>query len=183
MAHLSEHPTVKRFQERMNAANAKASPQKLDAGWLRELCIGAGADDVGFVEVDRPELSEQRAEIRSAFPHTKTLVSFVCRMNREDVRNPARSIANLEFHRTGDEVNEIARNIVAALEQRGIRALNPAMGFPMEMDRFGKGKAWVISHKPVAVAAGLGHMGIHRNVIHRSSGTLSFSAQFSWTRR
>jgi Fe-S-cluster-containing hydrogenase component 2 len=170
MAHLSEHPTVKRFQERMNAANAKASPQKLDAGWLRELCIGAGADDVGFVEVDRPELSEQRAEIRSAFPHTKTLVSFVCRMNREDVRNPARSIANLEFHRTGDEVNEIARNIVAALEQRGIRALNPAMGFPMEMDRFGKGKAWVISHKPVAVAAGLGHMGIHRNVIHPKFG-------------
>ena len=101
MAHLSEHPTVKRFQERMNAANAEASRQKLDARWLRELCIGAGADDVGFVEVDRPELSEQRAEIRSAFPHTKTLVSFVCRMNREDVRNPARSIANLEFHRTG----------------------------------------------------------------------------------
>jgi ferredoxin len=91
-------------------------------------------------------------------------------MNRENVRSPARSVANLEFHHTGDEVNEIARKIVAALEQRGIRALNPAMGFPMEMDRFGKGKAWVISHKPVAVAAGLGHMGIHRNVIHPKFG-------------
>src|SRR5207248_9980373 len=27
-----------------------------------------------------------------------------------------------------------------------------------------------ISHKPVAVAAGLGHMGIHRNVIHPTFG-------------
>jgi ferredoxin len=29
---------------------------------------------------------------------------------------------------------------------------------------------WTISHKPVAVAAGLGHMGIHRNVIHPKFG-------------
>jgi Fe-S-cluster-containing hydrogenase component 2 len=43
------------------------------------------------------------------------------------------------------------------------------MGFPMEMDRF-PGKTWVVSHKPVAVAAGLGHMGIHRNVIHPRYG-------------
>jgi Fe-S-cluster-containing hydrogenase component 2 len=169
MSLLSEHPTVKRFNERMNAASAEA-PQKLDAHWLRQLCIDAGADDVGFVEVDRAELSDQRAEILAAFSPTKTLVSFVCRMNRENVRSPARSVANLEFHHTGDEVNEIARKIVAALEQRGVRALNPAMGFPMEMDRFSKGQAWVVSHKPVAVAAGLGHMGIHRNVIHPKFG-------------
>ena len=44
------------------------------------------------------------------------------------------------------------------------------MGFPMEMDRFPGGKIWVVSHKPVAVAAGLGHMGIHRNVIHPRFG-------------
>ena len=37
------------------------------------------------------------------------------------------------------------------------------------MDRF-PGKIWVVSHKPVAVAAGLGHMGIHRNVIHPRFG-------------
>jgi ferredoxin len=44
------------------------------------------------------------------------------------------------------------------------------MGFPMEMDRWGAGKIWVLSHKPIAVAAGLGHMGIHRNVIHPRFG-------------
>ena len=59
---------------------------------------------------------------------------------------------------------------VGAGESKGIRALNPAMGFPMEMDRFPGGKIWVVSHKPVAVAAGLGQMGIHRNIIHPKFG-------------
>jgi ferredoxin len=90
-------------------------------------------------------------------------------MNREPIRSTARSVANLEFHHVGDKVNEVARQVVAALERRGVRAVNPSMGFPMEMERFPE-KIWVVSHKPVAVAAGLGHMGIHRNVIHPRFG-------------
>jgi NAD-dependent dihydropyrimidine dehydrogenase PreA subunit len=90
-------------------------------------------------------------------------------MNREPIRSPARSVANLEFHHVGEEVNEVSRRIVTALERAGVRALNPSMGFPMEMEHF-PGKVWVVSHKPVAVAAGLGHMGIHRNVIHPRFG-------------
>jgi NAD-dependent dihydropyrimidine dehydrogenase PreA subunit len=92
-------------------------------------------------------------------------------MNREPVRSPARSVANLEFHHVGDHVNDVARKIVFALERLGVRATNPAMGFPMEMSRFPGGKVWVVSHKPVAVAAGLGHMGIHRSVIHPRFGS------------
>jgi len=169
MAVLSEHPTVKWFKERSDAATVQAAPLCLDAEWLRQLCLEAGADDVGFVEIDRPELDGQRDDILTFFPQTKTLISFVLRMNREPIRSTARSVANLEFHHTGDQVNETARRIVTALEQRGIPAINPAMGFPMEMDRF-PGKTWVVSHKPTAVAAGLGHMGIHRNVIHPRFG-------------
>jgi ferredoxin/putative sterol carrier protein len=44
------------------------------------------------------------------------------------------------------------------------------MGFPMEADRWGFERMWVVAHKPIAVAAGLGHMGIHRNVIHPRFG-------------
>lgn len=170
MEQLIHHPTVRRFHERTSALPEEGAPSTLDAGWLRRLCLEAGADDVGFVEINRPEIADQRDDILAAFPRTKTLVSFVCRMNREPIRSPARSVANLEFHHGGDHVNEVARTIVAALEQRGVRALNPAMGFPMEMDRF-PGKLWVVSHKPVAVAAGLGQMGIHRNVIHPKFGS------------
>jgi hypothetical protein len=137
---------------------------------VRQLCRDAGADDVGLVEISRPALDEQRADILRYFPPAKTLLSFVCRMNREPIRNLARSVANLEFHHSGDHVNEVARKVVATLEFQGVRAVNPAMGFPMEVERFSTGKIWVVSHKPVAVAAGLGHMGIHRNVIHPRFG-------------
>ncbi len=165
---LAEHPTVKRVRQREASAHA-VDRKPLNADWLRRLVLDAGADDVGFVEFDRPELDDQRDDILAFFPPTKALISFVCRMNREPIRTPARSVANLEFHHTGDHVNNVAHRIVAALEREGIRAVNPAMGFPMEMDHF-PGKIWVVSHKPVAVAAGLGMMGIHRNVIHEKFG-------------
>jgi ferredoxin len=167
---LTDHPTVRGFYEKAGTATAPAVPSKLDAHWLRRLCLDAGADHVGLVEIGRSALDDQRDDILRFFPGTKTLVSFVCRMNREPVRSPARSVANLEFHHSGDHVNEVARKVVAVLERQGVRAINPAMGFPMEMGLFNKGKIWVVSHKPVAVAAGLGHMGIHRNVIHPKFG-------------
>jgi Fe-S-cluster-containing hydrogenase component 2 len=165
---LADHPTVRRFHE-SQGNRAGDAPERLDASWLRQLCLECGADDAGLVEISRPTLDDQRADILRAFPPTRTLLSFVCRMNREPIRSPARSVANMEFHHTGDHVNEVARKVVAALEKQGVGALNPAMGFPMEMDRF-PGKIWVVSHKPVAVAAGLGQMGIHRNVIHPRFG-------------
>src|SRR6187401_405494 len=165
---LEDHPTVQRIHLK-SAASAPPTKETLDAAWLKQLVLDAGADDVGFVEIGRSALDDQREGIFKAFTHTKTLISFVVRMNREAIRTPARSVSNTEFHHSGEEVNDIARGVVQTLEERGIRAMNPAMGFPMEMDRF-PGKIWVVSHKPVAVAAGLGMMGIHRNVIHEKFG-------------
>lgn len=142
---------------------------KIDSSRLRQLALDCGADDAGLVEIGNSALDSQRHDIQQFYPATKTLLSFVCRMNRESIRNPARSVANLEFHATGDEIDDVARRIVAALEEQGICAINPPMGFPMEASRFPE-KMWVVSHKPVAVAAGLGMMGIHRNVIHPKFG-------------
>lgn len=167
---LEEHPVVKRVLERSGADAGTDRSAPIDADWLRRLCLDGGADDVGFVEIDRPELAKDRDDILAVFPPTTSLISFVCRMNREAIRSPARSVANLEFHHAGDRVNEVARHIVASLEAGGIRAMNPSMGFPMEMDRF-PGKVWIASHKLVATAAGLGMMGIHRNVIHPKFGS------------
>jgi Fe-S-cluster-containing hydrogenase component 2 len=148
---------------------AQGTGEVVDTAWLRQLALEAGADDVGFVEIGRPELDADREDILRIFPRARTVLGFVVRMGREPIRSPARSIANLEFHHTGDEVNEVARKIVRALEEQGVPAISPAMGFPMEMDRF-PGKVWVISHKRVAEAAGLGRIGIHRNVIHPRFG-------------
>ena len=175
MKDLDTHPTVLKIRgakggEAGGPQPGVAMPEaRVTAEWLRSLALELGADDAGVVRLDRPEMDEQRADILGIFPRTRTLLSLVVRMNRENIRTPARSVANLEFHHATDEVNEIARGIVGACEARGIGALNAAAGFPMEADRWGT-KMWVVSHKPVAVAAGLGQMGIHRNVIHPKFG-------------
>ncbi len=120
--------------------------------------------------IDRAEVDDQRAEILSAFPSTRTLVSFVCRLNPEPIRSPARSVANQEFHANYEQLNEVAREVVRVLGEAGVPAMNPTSAFPMEMDRY-PGRIWVVSHKPIAVAAGLGQVGIHRCVIHPIFGS------------
>ena len=163
---LEEHPTVVKVRQRGDDVRP-AKP--LDESWLRQLCLDAGADDVGFVHIDRPEIEDQKADLSAALPGVKVLISYVCRMNRENIRTPARSVANLEFHHTGDHSDDVGRSVAAELEAVGVRAISPSMGFPMEMNNFPR-KTWVVGHKPVAVAAGLGKMGIHRNVIHPKFG-------------
>src|SRR5271157_792579 len=133
MSTQMEHPTVTKMK---SGAIRKTTPTAINAQWLRKLALEAGADDVGFVSVDRPEIAEQRADILRAMPVAKTLLSFVRRMNREAIRSPQRSLANVEFHHAGDDINDIGREIAEACEERGIRALNVTMGFPMEADRW-----------------------------------------------
>jgi ferredoxin-NADP reductase/ferredoxin len=168
---FEDHPTVRLLSERV-AEGTKQQPDEavLDGAWLRRLALDLGADDAGLVEIARPGLDPQREEILRNYPWTKSLLSIVLRMAREPVRGAPRSVANLEFHRAGHEVNEICAAIVAKLESRGVRAVNPSMGFPMEMYQNPGSAIWVVSHKPVAVEAGLGHMGIHRNLIHPKFG-------------
>jgi NAD-dependent dihydropyrimidine dehydrogenase PreA subunit len=163
---IQHHPTVVAHRAK---SSLRAVDAPLDPASVRQLALGCGASDVGFVSLSRSELDGDRDDILAAFPRARTLISFVCSMNPDSIRSPARSIANLEFHHTGDHVNEVARGIIEGLRERGVRAVNPAMGFPMEMDRF-PAKIWVVGHKTVAVAAGLGKMGIHRNVIHPKFG-------------
>jgi len=158
---LRDHPTVRRLKPGPKPGDG--TPDRvLKAQWLRQLALDCGADDAGVVEIRRRELDAQREEILRHYPWVKTLLSFVVRMTREPVRSPARSVANLEFHHAGERVDAAGRRIVLRLEDAGIRAVNPAMGFPMEMYQFPGYGAWVVSHKPVAVAAGRKRCTVHR---------------------
>jgi Fe-S-cluster-containing hydrogenase component 2 len=164
---LAEHPTVRKMIA--SRADRPPRPEVIDSDWLRDICLAAGADDVAFASADNPDLASEVTHVQEALPGTRSYISLVVKMNRDNVRSTARSVANQEFHRSGEILNEAAHRITRALEDHGYRALNPSATFPMEMDRF-PGRIWVVAHKPVAVAAGLGVMGIHRNVIHPRFG-------------
>ena len=162
---LDDHPTVRAVRAR----GASAPPSALDAEWLRQLCLDAGADDVAFASVEDPALVSEKEHVEAALPGTRSYISLVVKMNRDNVRSAARSVANKEFHRSAEILDGVAHRVTRALEDRGHRAVNPATAFPMEMENY-PGRVWVVAHKPVAVAAGLGVMGIHRNVIHPRFG-------------
>jgi epoxyqueuosine reductase QueG len=164
------HPSIRRFLSEHPSLGKQTAAKQLDADWLRTVCLDAGADDVGFVPLDHKEVARDKERILKAFPAARSLISIVCRMNPESVRSPARSVANLDFHHTTEDVNDVTRKIVRELAKHEVRAMNPSAGFPMEMNNYGDDQTWVVSHKPVAVAAGLGQMGIHRNVIHPKFG-------------
>lgn len=160
-----DHPSVLRHKQ----VGPPSSPLPLTAREAREIALACGADDAGLVSLDRPELDLDREFILAAMPSARAVLCIVKKMAAAPVRSPARSLANHEFHSSTDEVGEVGRLVARELESRGIGALNTSAGFPMEMQQF-PGRTWVVSHKLVAEAAGLGKMGIHRNVIHPKFG-------------
>ena len=165
---LEDHPTVKRYRED-NQTTTPGAEDPIDADRLKNMVIEAGADDAGLVEISRPELSDYRSDILEIFPRTRTLLSFIVRLNAESVRCPSQAVRDLEFISVQKKADEIAGKVTRSLGNRGIAALNFACGFPMELDKW-PGKMWPIAHKPIAVAAGMGQMGLNRIVMHPRFG-------------
>ncbi len=143
----------------------------LDSDWLRTICREAGAADVGLVEIGRPELGDESSNARRVFSHTRTMIAIVGVSNPEAIRSVSRATANIAWHASHSSLDEAATRIIVQLADHGVGAVTTAVGFPME-SRPQPGKPiWELAHKVIAVQAGLGHMGIHRNVIHPKFGS------------
>jgi ferredoxin len=162
---LEDHPTVRTVRAR-SRDGVPDSP--VSADFIKQIARECGADDAGIIEFDRASIAPQRDYIRKVYGRTRSLLAIACSMNREPVRSPTRSVANEEFHGTYDHVNETARAIVRALGEHGVASCNSVAAFPMEMDL---PRIMMVQHKPIAVEAGLGLMGIHRSVIHPKFGS------------
>ena len=165
-AGFDAHPSVVSAR----AQASRAPPAPLSLAELRAIGLAAGADDIAAVALDHPDLAEETPHALAAMPNARAFVAIVLKTHRDNIRSPKRSVANLEFHRTGHELDEVGRRVVLALAERGHAAMNPPMAFPMEMSEF-PGRTWIVSHKRVAVAAQLGRMGLHRSVIHPRFGS------------
>jgi epoxyqueuosine reductase QueG len=137
---------------------------------IKKVCLEAGADDVGLVDMDRESLEKERDGMLYVYPLTRSIISVIVVNNRENIQSPARYVANEEFHHTGDKISSVAREIIRRLNQLNIRGVVVNKGWPMALDRY-PGKIWDVSHKIMAVEAGLGHMGMNRLVLHPKFGS------------
>jgi epoxyqueuosine reductase QueG len=137
---------------------------------IKKICLDAGADDVGLVDLDRDSLSKEREGILHVYSLTRSIISIIIANNRENIQSPARYVANEEYHQTGDRTSSVSREILRRLNRLGIRGVVVNRGWPMAMDRY-PGKIWDVSHKIIAVEAGIGHMGMNRLVLHPKFGS------------
>lgn len=137
---------------------------------IKKICMEAGADDVGLINLDRNALKSQREGILHVYPFTRSIISLVIAYNRENIQSPARYMANEEFHCTAEKTSHLARKILRKLNQIGLRGVVVNNGWPMDMDKY-PGKIFDVSHKVIAVEAGLGHMGLNRLVLHPKYGS------------
>lgn len=160
------HPDVAWFRENQGRADETGGQPPLDAAWLKRLAREAGADDAGVVELERPELAGERAAALAYLPPARTLVSLVCRMHRANARAAARSLYNLEQRRCGDHLEQSARGLVSVLEREGAHAVYLPAAFPMDFDTRMR-----VSHKTVAMAAGMGAVGLNRLLLHPVFGS------------
>jgi ferredoxin len=174
---LRDHPTAQKYLRDKEAAaagrvsNGAHAPRAiLSAAKLRQIALDAGADDVAFVSVDAELISTEKAYAERVLTGVRSYIAYCVRQNRANMRSVQRSVMSLDFHATTEEVDHVGRKIALALQDMGVAAVHPPAAFPMEQMEFPV-RQWVISHKEVAEAAGLGRMGVHRSVIHPRFGS------------
>ena len=109
----------------MSDLNGKREKGRFSAADLRKICLDAGADDVGFVNVDREALQKEREGVLRVYPRSRSIVSIIKVMNRENIQSPARYVASDEYHSVGDEFAGIGRGILRRFNKLGIRGVVP----------------------------------------------------------
>ena len=108
---LENHRSVRAVRERP----ASAPDPVIDADWLRELCLAAGVDDVGFVSIDNPDLAGEVEHAENALPGTRSYISLVARMNRENaLATSAWAPAGRRRADTLNEENALGRAVIAS---------------------------------------------------------------------
>ena len=146
------------------------SAQQLDTAYLKELCKKHGADDVGVVEIDRPELAMHKADMLHAFNGARSLVCLAKRVHSESIRSPVSYIKDTEFAYISKDLVAVAHGILAELFRQGVKGVAESGFFPLNSARW-PGKIWTLPLKTLAVEAGLGHMGTNRLILHPEFGS------------
>ena len=140
----------------------------LNAAALAQLCRQAGADDAGFVELDRAVLPAQRESVLRVLPWVRSFVVVVRCLNRPFIRARMRSLTSAEYDEVGRDVEAIVQRAVQDLEGSGVQAAG-FYCFPPEFGGTPLSRS-LVSLRLLAETAGLGVVGKNRIVLHPRFG-------------
>lgn len=162
---LEDHPSVIKLKK----LKKREKPKKISTSLLKNLLKDAGAHDFGIVNIDSIANTQEKEDILKAFPKTKTLISFLVKLNKNNIRSMDRSLADLEYTRAYKKLTDIAFYLSEKLDNINIGSITPSPAFPQKMENW-PGKMHTISHKLIAAESGLGKIGFNRLILHPKFG-------------
>ncbi|PAB58340.1 SCP2 sterol-binding domain-containing protein [Anaeromicrobium sediminis] len=130
--------------------------------------MSCGATDVGIVSLESFK-DEEINKIKEIFPKTRALISIAVKHNPNAIKSQHRSVSNNEYHYAIKKLHKVTYDLENELIKKGMEVVAAVADFPMETD-ISRPNAWLISHKEVAVKAGIGKMGLNTLVIHEIYG-------------
>ena len=164
---LDTHPTIIAYKKEKEGRRVQI--QELEARRLKKDAVAAGADAAGVIDIARESMAAYRQDLLKVLPETVCVLCLVFRVNQLALKSTEHSVADLEFKEAFLNANHTAREIAEKLRQKGIKAVNMPVGFPMEAKNW-PGKMWLNNEKIFSIEAGLGHMGWNRLVLHKELG-------------
>jgi len=115
----------------MEAMNEIPKERSYSADMIKKICLDAGADDVGLVDLDRKSVQKEKEGILHVYPLTRSIIAIVTVNNRENIQSSARYVANEEFHHTGDRTSSVSREILRRLNRL---VLHPKYGSCIQLE-------------------------------------------------
>ncbi len=110
---------------------------------------------------------DQQENIKRILPTAKSIISIAVKYNQSAVKSQHQPIANIEYRNAYKNRDSVCSDIVNSLIENDIEsvAVTETFAFDNELKT-----PWLISHKDIALKAGVGVMGLNRIVLHEKYG-------------
>ncbi len=139
---------------------------KLTRKKIKDIAENCGAADAGIISVlDLPE--DQQINVKKIFPTAKSVIAVAIDYNLHAIRSQFQPVGNMEFKNAYIRRNRLCEEIERKLMKEGIGTVSITETFPLDLSLT---TPWLISHKDIAVKAGIGVKGLNRLVLHKKYG-------------
>ncbi|WP_432666455.1 SCP2 sterol-binding domain-containing protein [Wukongibacter baidiensis] len=133
---------------------------------IKEIAKACGAADAGIISIaELPE--DQQDNVKKIFPTAESIISIAVNYNQNAIRSQFQPVGNMEFRSAYKSRDNICRDIERKLMEKDIGTVAITETFPIDLTM---NTPWLISHKDIAVKAGIGAKGLNRIVLHKKYG-------------
>ena len=134
--------------------------------------LDLGADAVGLASVERVErvIPHDLQEPTKVLPGAETVVVFGLRMLHGALEGEELDLMRYMAIENNLKIDRMGFDIATFLERQGYLAINISSGLPVDFVKRQKGMWGYISHRDLAVEAGMGEIGLNNSLLHEKFG-------------